>query len=511
MRPATVGELLDAAVARDPGALALVDEDRRLTYAALDDEVGRGARVLADLRVRRGTAVAASAANGIDLVVAFLATMRLGARWVGVNPRLPSADLDFILHHARARLLLTDRDGTARSVSYGTAVGLGRDGPWRHALTRATALRPAREADPFAPAAIAYTSGTTGTPKGVVHSQHNVTLPGRYFASTRDFDATAVVGVALPFTTLNVMLISVLPTLFAGRPCIAIPKLDAPTVARWTAEERITNFSIPPPVLYDLATRDDIDPALLATLHAPRTGGAELPDATRSMFAARFGHDVVGTYGLTEAPATVTIEPRGERRVPGSSGRTVPYLEVRIVDGDGAAVPPGDTGEIAVTAATRGVWRDAWQPMLGYWRRPAASRDAVRDGVLLTGDVGRLDHDGNLFVLDRKGNLITRGGANVYPAEVERVLRTLPEVAHSAVIGIPDVRLGERVAVAIECAPGTTLTRDTVVEHCRARLARDKVPEVVVFVDALPRNAMGKVVLEPLREVIDAAIAAGDR
>ncbi len=164
-----------------------------------------------------------------------------------------------------------------------------------------------------------------------------------------------------------------------------------------------------------------------------------------------------------------------------------------------------------MTAATRGVWRDAWQPMLGYWRRPAASRDAVRDGVLLTGDVGRLDHDGNLFVLDRKGNLITRGGANVYPAEVERVLRTLPEVAHSAVIGIPDVRLGERVSVAIECAPGTTLTRDTVVEHCRARLARDKVPEVVVFVDALPRNAMGKVVLEPLREVIDAAIAAGDR
>src|SRR6185436_19624199 len=104
------------------------------------------------------------------------------------------------------------------------------------------------------------------------------TLPGRYAATTPDFDATAVVGVALPFTTLNVMLISVLPTLFAGRPCIAVPKLDAPTVARWTAEECITNFSIPPPVLYDLAKRDDIDPALLATLTAPRTGGAELPD-----------------------------------------------------------------------------------------------------------------------------------------------------------------------------------------------------------------------------------------
>jgi acyl-CoA synthetase (AMP-forming)/AMP-acid ligase II len=188
----------------------------------------------------------------------------------------------------------------------------------------------------------------------------------------------------------------------------------------------------------------------------------------------------------------------------------LPYLEVRILDGDGAPVATGDTGEIAVAAAGEGPWRDLWRPMLGYWRRPAASRDAVRDGLLLTGDVGRLDHDGNLFVVDRKGNLITRGGANVYPAEVERVLQTLPGVAHSAVVGIPDPRLGERVAAAIERAPGATLTRVDVVEHCRARLARDKVPEVVVFVDALPRNAMGKVVVETLRETVATGVAAGD-
>ena len=130
--------------------------------------------------------------------------------------------------------------------------------------------------------------------------------------------------------------------------------------------------------------------------------------------------------------------------------------------------------------------------------------------MLLTGDVGRLDEDGNLFVLDRKGNLIARGGANVYPAEIERVLRALPGVAHSAVVGIADPRLGERVAVAIEVAPGAELTRDVVLEHCRAQLSREKVPEAVVFVDALPRNAMGKVVLETLREAVDAAIAAGD-
>jgi len=509
MRPATVGDLLDAAVARHPDAPALVDEERRITYAALDDDVARAVRVLTDARVRRGTTVAASAANGIDLVVAFLATMRLGARWVGIGRAVPAADVEFVLRHSGARVLLTDRDGLDADGARRT-IRLGPDGAWRAGVAGAEPLRRHAPPDPLAPAALAYTSGTTGRPKGVVHSQHNLTLPARYCTTTPDFDASSVVGVALPFTILNVMAISVLPTLFAGRPCVAIPTLEAATVAAWVAREHITNLSVPPPIVYDLAMRDDIDPSLLATLRAPRSGGAELPEAARSSFAARFGCTVVGTYGLTEAPATVTIEPRDEPRVPGSSGRALPYLDVRIVDGKGASVPTGETGEIAVAAATRGEWRGLWRPMLGYWRRPAASRDVVRDGMLFTGDMGRLDEHGNLFVLDRKGNLITRGGANVYPAEIERVLRTLSGAAHSAAVGIPDPRLGERVAVAIETTPDAMLTRDAVIEHCRAHLTREKVPEIVVFVPALPRNAMGKVVVDALRAAVVAAVAGGD-
>jgi long-chain acyl-CoA synthetase len=341
----------------------------------------------------------------------------------------------------------------------------------------------------------------------VVHSQHNLTVPGRYFAATPDFDDTAVVGVALPFTTLNVMIISVLPTLYAGRPCIALPKLEAASVASWVAREGITTLTIPPPVLYDLATRDDIDRDALSTLRAPRTGGAELPDTTRARYAAKFGVAVVGTYGLTEAPATVTIEPRDEPHAPGSSGRALPYVDVHIVDDDGTPLPVGETGEIAVAPAREGEWREVWQPMLGYWRRPAATRVAVQHGMLRTGDVGRLDAEGNLYVLDRKGNLITRGGANVYPAEVERVLRTLPGVAHSTVIGIPDARLGERVAAAIEPEAGAALTSAAVIDHCASQLSRYKVPEVIVFVEKFARNAMGKVVVESVRDAVDAAVS----
>jgi fatty-acyl-CoA synthase len=147
--------------------------------------------------------------------------------------------------------------------------------------------------------------------------------------------------------------------------------------------------------------------------------------------------------------------------------------------------------------------------MLGYWRRPAASRRVLSNGIVLTGDVGRVDDEGNLFVLDRKVRLVNRGGASVYPAEIERILGDLPGVVHSTVVGVPDPRLGERVAVAIEVEPGSALSSDIVLEHCRARLPRYKVPEFVEFVTALPRNSMGKVIVPNVRDGIVGAIAKG--
>src|SRR5262245_2195156 len=420
MRRSLVATLVDRTIRRDPAGLALVEGERRITYAELDDEVARAAAALAARGVRTGSGVAASGTNSIDLVVAFLATMRLGGRWLGIARGTPPADLAFFLRHSRARLYLCDEDCTpddAGAVSSDDVLTFGSEGSWRAAVRKVEPRRDGRAVDPFAAAGISYTSGTTGRPKGVVHSQHNLTLPGRWLATTVDFEAGSVVGVALPCTTLNVLLISVLPALFAGRPCILVPKLEASTIATWIAAEGITNMSMPPPVLYDLVTRDDINRDALATLRAPRTGGAEFPEPTRASFKARFGRDVVCTYGLTEAPATVTVEPRDVPHVPGSSGRVVPYLELRIVDEDGSFVSAGGTGEIALVAASRGPWRNEWRPMLGYWRRPAATRGILSDGMVLTGDVGRVDDQGNLYVLDRKGRLVNRGGANVYPAE----------------------------------------------------------------------------------------------
>ncbi len=219
----------------------------------------------------------------------------------------------------------------------------------------------------------------------------------------------------------------------------------------------------------------------------------------RQAFTDRFGHGIAATYGLTEAPTIVSLERRGLRHIAGSSGEVLPYLEVSIRGDDGNELPPGEIGEICVRGAEHGLWGGSYRPMLGYWRRPAATRKTLIDGVLHTGDLGYVK-DGLLFPKDRRDNLILRGGASVYPAQVERVIRSLAGVADCAVVGLPDPRLGQRVAVAIETDEGATLLAEEVVEHCRQRLARYEIPESVVFVPALPRNTMNKVVR---REVLD--------
>ncbi|MGH2684435.1 MAG: class I adenylate-forming enzyme family protein, partial [Actinomycetota bacterium] len=179
----------------------------------------------------------------------------------------------------------------------------------------------------------------------------------------------------------------------------------------------------------------------------------------------------------------VSIDPRGGPHVDGSSGRPLPHLAVRI----------DENGEVCVGPRTEGRWARTYHLMLGYWQRPEATEEVLRGGELHTGDVGFLDDDGNLHIRDRKSLVIIRGGANVYPAEVERVLQSAPGVAACAVTGVADERLGERVVAAVELAPGASADAEALRDHCLANLARYKVPERFVFVDAFRRNSMGKI------------------
>jgi long-chain acyl-CoA synthetase len=500
----SVPEALATALGRVPDADAVIGRHARLTYRDLDDQVRRAAAALARVGVGSGDRVAGCMANHTELVVAFLATMHLGAVWVGINRALTRPEKRYLLDDAGVCVFVGDRaaaaeiDG-ARGDVPGVRVVLDAEpgdpaSPWAELLGASDpAAAPDVDVDPFAPAAIAYTSGTTGQPKGVVHSQHNLLLVGAVAVVYRPFPDDRL-GVVLPLTILNLMALGPVTTLQVGACVVCIDRIDPVGLAAWIRDERVSTMSAVPAIIHDLLTHPDVSSSDLASLVRPGCGGGATPDSFRQLYEERFGIRLTTGYGLTEAPTAVTGEDPALPRVPGASGRALPHVSVTVRTDDGTLVAPGEVGEVCVGPADDGLFAGAYTPMLGYWDRPEATADALRDGILYTGDLGYLTADGDLVITDRKGDLIVRGGANVYPAEVERVLHENPRVGACAVVGLPDERLGERVAAAVVVEGDTSLTTDELREHCARSLARYKIPERFLFVDELPRNAMGKVV-----------------
>jgi long-chain acyl-CoA synthetase len=513
-RSGSVARVLDAALGRDPDAPAVAARHGRLSYAELNAAADRAAAVLWGLGVRPGDRVAASLPNDVDVIAAFHGAMRIGAVWVGVNQPLAAPEKAFILNDSGASVLLCD-SACARQVEplRGDLPQLRHllvadpgdtSSDWSSAMARTTpATVPAIELDPSAPAGIAYTSGTTGTPKGVVHSQRNLLLPGAVVVAARGYDAALRKGDCLPLTILNMMVLTTLLVAQAGGCCVVMDRRDSAGIAEWIREEAVTVWNGVPAMLHEMANRGNVHPGDLRTLRDVWSGGGDCPEAIRGGFESAFGRQVHATYGLTEAPTIVTMEPAGEPHLAGSSGRALPHLQVEITDDRGTVLPAGETGEVCLRAAGAGPWAGAYRPMIGYWHQDAATAETLVDGELRTGDIGLLDGEGRLFVRDRKKLLIVRGGANVYPAEVERVLHEMPGVAACAVIAVPDERLGERVAAAVQPAPGHLLTADEVRAHCANRLAAYKVPERLAWVDDLPRNSMGKIQRRGLGRLFD--------
>ena len=509
--PQTVADVLERALAEDPTREALVGRHAHYRYAELDLAANRAAHALAALGLRPGDRVAATLPNDTEIVVAFLGAMRLGAIWVGINRALAPPEKSTLLSDAQVRVVLADAESAAGIRDHGGDLPelkhVLRVEPgdaaceWTALLAQTTdSSRPPVTADPFAPAAIAYTSGTTGFPKGAVHSQHNLLLPGAVSAERGSYASDVRLGVCLPLSILNLMALGPLVAFQTGGCCVAMDRLDAPGLAEWIREERIVTFAAVPAIVHDLLTHPAVKPEDLASLTRPGVGGASCPEAFRELYRKRYGCEVTVGYGLTEAPTAVSQTDPNEPPIPNSAGRALPQVSLHILDDEGSELGPGELGEICVGPAREGPWAGVYTPMLGYWNKAEASAETLRGGLLHTRDLGTLDAQGNLFVRERKDDLILRGGANIYPAEVERVLHEDPRVAACAVIGRPDKRLGERVVAFVQLEPGTQAEAEELRAHCSAQLARYKVPEDFIFVDEFPRTPMGKIRRRDLRD-----------
>jgi long-chain acyl-CoA synthetase len=502
-----VADLLEAALERAPGAEALVGRYARYSYRELDAAVNAAAAAITALGVRPGDRFAVCMPNWPEIIVAFLATQRLGVVWVGLSRHLAPAEKAFILRDAGAKVLLSDPGGADQLEAADAGapdlriVRVDPAGPsdWGDLVAREQgAERSAAPIDPGVPAALAYTSGTTGFPKGAVVSQHGmlaVSLAAIWFGRGGQWDPLLKRGITLPLTTLNILIQAPFLAFLGGASVVCMDRSDALGVSEWIEAEGVEHIAAAPATLLDLLTRPDIPPTRLQSLRSVTAGGAQVPPRLRALFLERFGTPLAVGYGQTEAPASIAAVLKGRETPLEACGLPHEHLEVAILDGDDRPLPVGQDGEIGVRAARTGPWAGVYTPMLGYWNQPAETAAALRNGWLHTGDIGALDEDGFLYVRARRKEVIIRGGSNVYPAEVERILGADRDVVAVAVAGKPDERLGEVVVAFLELQPGADPS--AVIARLRAECARElanyKAPVEWVAVDAMPRNAMNKI------------------
>ncbi|MCH2170410.1 AMP-binding protein [Myxococcota bacterium] len=493
-----------------PGDDALVGSEGRYTFAELERATRQAAGALAALGVGPGDRVAASLPNDTSIVISMLGTFSLGAIWVGVHRVLAPPEKQYMLAHSGASVLLAEpsiceqvaelRDSLPDLKRVVACEPGHPNEDWTQLLSAAEPWDLQAGIDPHAPAAISYTSGTTGRPKGVVHSQHNVLAPGAVFIARGSVEKNEPNGVMLPMTILNLMVLGPLTSIQAGSKLVCIDRHDPVSVAGWIREERVALFSTVPTAIHDLLTHPDVHPEDLATLSKPRVGGANSPEWFREMFRERFGSDLSSSYALTEGPTLITREEPGDERAAGSLGCALPHIELSIRDPEDRELETGEVGEICVGPRLEGPWAGFYSTMLGYWNDPEASAEALHNGRLHTGDLGRVDETGRLYLVERRNQLIIRGGSNIYPSEIEHVLARDERIADCVVVARSDVRLGEIPVAFIEPARGATVDPEELRKACLESLARYKVPESFHIVESLPRGALGKVQRHVLQE-----------
>lgn len=504
-----IGDLLARRARLSPDREAYVDalSGERLTFMALHQRANQAARLLSSLGVRRGDRVALLLSNSPELVELFFAMARIGAICVPLNWRLAAAELDVMLRDSGCRALVYEDTFSEITDDLKSRDRCGAVNPWlrvhRREDDRAAPSGPGyaglRDAcDPTGLDCVGggddvlfimYTSGTTGIPKGVVHTHNTCFWAVLTFAATHDLRDSDRYLAALPMFHVG-SLTPVTVNIYRGATSVVMRSFDSAQAWRIIEKERVTTGLLVPAMLNFMMqspARAEVDFSSVRWIQA---GAAPVPVKLIQDFK-NIGIDVHQIYGLTETcgPACV-IDPEHALEKIGSTGKAFFHTEVRVMDESGQVCAPNQPGE---------VWIRGPHIMTGYWNQPRATAEVLRDGWLRTGDGAIQDEDGYFFVRDRIKDMLISGGENVYPAEIENVLLSHPQIAEVAVIGLPSARWGES-PLAIVVRKTGTLTEDDVLRHCDGMLARYKRPCGVIFVDSIPRNPSGKILKRVLRQ-----------
>ena len=462
------------------------DGERR-TYAELDDLAARFAAVLAARGVEPGDRVVAQVEKSVGAVALYLATLRAGGVFVPLNTAYTDAEVETFVADARPRLVVAS--GPRRVTVPAAVLGTTADSPlWSEALA-ASPVRGVATRGGSDLAAIVYTSGTTGRSKGAMLSHANLASNAATLRRLWGITEDDVLLHALPLYHVHGLFVALHTMMLAGATTLLAAKFDAAEVRRLLA--RATVMMGVPTFYTRLLALDGFGAADCAGMRLFISGSAPLLAETHREFTARTGHAILERYGMTET-GMLTSNPLDGPRVPGTVGFALPDVDLRIVRDDGATAAAGEAGVIEVAGPN---------VFAGYWNMPDRRGEDFRDdGYFVTGDIATMDAAGRVTLVGRAKDLIITGGLNVYPKEIEEVLDAVAGVVESAVVGVPDGDFGEAVvAVVVPAAPGC-VTEEQLMASARAKLARFKHPRRIEFVPELPRNAMGKVQKNVLRE-----------
>ena len=488
MPTTTLASLPDERAALDSTGPCIDDDRLALTNADFLARVQATAAMLRASGVGAGDVVATMLTNRVELVVVMFAAWRLGAALTPINPSLTAGEAAFQIEDSSARVVF--HEGAALAVPGVAMVDVATvDVAMRHATP--VGGGPVVTA-PDTLALLIYTSGTTGKPKGVMLDHANLTAMVGMITKALDLTAADRCLLILPLFHVNGILVSVLSPLAAGG-CTSITGRFSPSTFFDTVEAvRPTYFSAVPAIYAMLsALPDDIDPDTSSVRFAV-CGAAPMPTELIERFEQRYGPTIVEGYGLSECTCAATINPVDGLRKPGTVGLPMPDLEVAVLDSDGRATTDGQ-GEVIVRGPN---------VMRGYLGKPEETARTLEGGWLHTGDVGYFDADGYLVLVDRVKDMIIRGGENIYPKEIENVLYGHPQVLEAAVVGRHHAVLGEEPVAFVALRTPGSLTPVELVELCSMSLARYKVPRHVTILDALPKNAVGKIDKPGLRELV---------
>jgi fatty-acyl-CoA synthase len=487
---------------RTPDKIAAIDlgSQRQLSYAAFDTRISLLATHLRDqLKVARGDRVAVLALNTTDTLEVQFACFRIGAVFLPLNTRLTVPELHYIVGDAAPKIMIHDTDlaevalTVAKLCGVSSALLLGPGGSYEAAIAASKPLDQTEIVTLDDISTIMYTSGTTGQPKGAIITHgmtfwNCVNLGGPAFISP-----SSVLLTVLPLFHTGGLNCYTNPVLHAGGTVLIMRAFDPGAALQLISDASagINQFFGVPAIYQFMSQHPSFAAADFSRLVIGGVGGAPMPVPLLKIWEAR-GVALQQGYGMTEtSPAVLTLDKEDAARKAGSSGKPVLHTEVRIVRPDGSDADVGELGEL---------WVRGPNVTPGYWNRPDANASSFTDGWLHTGDATRVDEEGFYYIVDRWKDMYISGGENVYPAEVESVLHQLAGIAEAAVIGIPSEQWGEVGMAIVAVKPGHAVTPDDIHAHCQTNLARFKCPRLIEFVNALPRNATGKIHKPTLRK-----------